>query len=157
MTDPARDAALVWALGTRGSLDDLEGLTEERAESLRGPVAKVLDLSREQRVAFAGREARRLSASRLRRGLEGIDPSWIVEALRGEEPHLVAVALVFADTGSPNGDQTFASKLRRCLVVGLEQVDQLWLVRCRDVLDRRIQALLPDLQRGAQIVHAFAG
>ena len=33
----------------------------------------------------------------------------------------------------------------------LEKVDKVWLVRCRDVLDRRIQDLLPDLQRGAQI------
>ena len=65
MIDPARDAALVWALGTRGRLEDLDGLSEERAESLRDAVTKVLDLGREQRVAFAGREVRRLSASRL--------------------------------------------------------------------------------------------
>ena len=154
MTDPARDAALIWALGTRGRLDDLEGLTAERADSLREAVTRVWDLGREQRVAFAGREVRRLSASRLRRGLEGIDPSWIVEALRGEEPHLVAVALVFLPTPVRRTvTKLLPRKVREAMPdrKALEQVDQLWLVRCRDVLDRRIQDLLPDLQRGAQI------
>jgi len=154
VTDPAHDAALVWALGTRGSVDHLEQLDPERADRLRQPLQKVLDLSREQRIAFAGREAQRLSASRLRRGLEGIDPSWIVEALRGEEPHLVAVALVFLPTPVRRTVTKLLPRKVREAMPGrkaLEKVDQVWLVRCRDVLDRRIQALLPDLQRGAQI------
>ncbi|MEE2836221.1 MAG: hypothetical protein VYB65_09410 [Myxococcota bacterium] len=154
MSDPARDAALVWAVGTRGGLGHLEGLPPERIEQLSEAVQKVLDLPREQRVAFAGREARRLSASRLRRGLEGIDPSWIVEALRGEEPHVVAAALVYLPTPVR---RTVVKLLPRKVREAMPDrkttasVEQLWLVRCRDVLDRRIQTLLPDLQRGAQI------
>ncbi len=154
MSDPARDAALTWALGTRGSIDQLDLLPAERADALRPGVEKVLGLSREQRIAFAGREARRLSASRLRRGLEGIDPSWIVESLRGEEPYLVAASLVFLPTPVRRTVvKLLPRKVRDAMPdrKALAEVDQLWLVRVRDVLDRRIQSLLPDLQRGAHI------
>ena len=135
VSDPARDAALVWAVGTRGGLNHLEGLPPERTEQLSEAVQKVLDLPREQRAAFAGREARRLSASRLRRGLEGIDPSWIVEALRGEEPHVVAAALVYLPTPVR---RTVVKLLPRKVREAMPDrkttasVEQLWLVRCRD-------------------------
>ncbi|MDE0881847.1 MAG: hypothetical protein OSB21_04580 [Myxococcota bacterium] len=154
MSDPARQAALTWALGTRGNLQMLDMLAPERAESLRLGVEKILELPREQRIAFAAREARRLAASRLRRGLEGIDPSWIVEALRGEEPYLVASTLVFLPTPVRRKViKMLPRKVREAMPdrKAMSGVDQIWLVRARDVLDRRIQALLPDLKSGGHI------
>jgi hypothetical protein len=154
LSDPARQAALTWALGTRGNLEMLDMLAPERAESLRLGVEKILELPREQRIAFAAREARRLAASRLRRGLEGIDPSWIVEALRGEEPYLVASTLVFLPTPVRRKViKMLPRKVREAMPdrKAMSGVDQIWLVRARDVLDRRIQALLPDLKSGGHI------
>jgi hypothetical protein len=154
VSDPARDAALIWALGTRGSIEHLDMLAPERAESLRKAVEKVFALPREQRIAFAGREARRLSSARLRRGLEGIDPSWIVEGLRGEQPYLVAATLMFLPTPVRRTVvKLLPRKVREAMPdrKDLGGVDQLWLVRARDLLDRRIQSLLPDLQSGAHV------
>ena len=154
MSDPARDAALNWLLGTRGQSDLINHLPEERQEALRPGLERIAELPREQRVAFAAREARRLSASRLRRGLEGIDPSWIVEALRGEAPHLVAAALVYMPTPVRRRVLELLPKKVREAMPGrheMASVDQVWLVRVRDILDRRIQKMLPALNAGAQL------
>ena len=153
-TDPAHDAALVWALGTQGSEALLEGLSEPRRSLIAQGVAKIRQMPRDQRIAFAGREARRLSSARLRRGLEGIDPSWLVDGLRGEDPYVVRAALSFLPTPVRRSvERRLPSKVRdampdRQTIAAMEKV---WLVRIRELLDRRLIELMPMLKKGTVV------
>tara|TARA_Y100001934_G_scaffold157668_1_gene188713 strand:+ start:1083 stop:2021 length:939 start_codon:yes stop_codon:yes gene_type:complete len=152
--DPAHDAALIWALGTQGDEALLEGLGEPRRSLIAEGVAKIRKMPREQRIAFAGREARRLSSARLRRGLEGIDPSWLVDGLRGEDPYIVGAALSFLPTPIRRSvERRLPTKVRDAMpdrqrIAGMEKV---WLVRIRELLDRRLIDLMPMLKRGTVV------
>ncbi|MAO83535.1 MAG: hypothetical protein CMH50_06580 [Myxococcales bacterium] len=152
--DPAHDAALIWALGTQGNEMLLEALAEPRRQLIAEGVAKIRKLPRDQRIAFAGREARRLSSARLRRGLEGIDPSWLVDGLRGEDPYVVRAALSFLPTPVRRSvERRLPSKVREAMpdrqTIG--RMDKVWLVRIRELLDRRLIELMPMLKKGTVV------
>jgi len=150
----ARDAALAWALASRDRADLLALLSSDRQEGVRPAVEKAGGLEREQRIAWSGREARRLSTARLRRGLEGVDPSWIVEGLRGESPRVVTAALAFLPTPvRRNVERHLPRKVRDALPdrKAMAGVDKMWLVRWRKLLDRRLLTLIPHLRSGATV------
>jgi hypothetical protein len=63
------------------------GRVQEKAQAL-------LAIPAEKRVPLMVRELRELFAARGRRGVERVDPSWIVHYLHGESPRVVATILV---------------------------------------------------------------
>ena len=154
MSTSARDAALAWAIASRDRADLLALLSRDRQEGIRPAVEKAGALEREQRIAWSAREARRLSSARLRRGLEGVDPSWMVEGLRGESPRVVAAALSFLPTPvRRNVERHLPRKVREALPSrkAMAGVDKMWLVRVRELLDRRMLTLIPHLRSGAAV------
>lgn len=60
---------------------------EDRAEALRGVAA-------EQRIAWMVRELKALLLQNGHRGLERVDPTWLVYKLRGERPRVVGILLL---------------------------------------------------------------
>jgi hypothetical protein len=129
-------------------------LTEARQVAVRADVEKASALPREQRIAWSAREARRLSSARLRRGLEGVDPSWIVEGLRGESPGVIAASLRFLPTPvRRNVERHLPRKVREALPdrKAMAEVDKVWLVRVRELLDRQVLELIPDLRAGVTV------
>jgi len=111
-------------------------------------------MPRDQRIAFAGREARRLSSARLRRGLEGIDPSWLVDGLRGENPYIVSAALSFLPTPVRRSvERRLPTKVRDAMPdrQQIAAIENVWLVRIRELLDRRLIELMPMLKSGTVV------
>src|SRR5512142_36282 len=70
------------------------GLAPERRTRLDAKAKALLAIPKEARVPFIVHEMKRLIDFQGLRGAERVDPSWLLHALKGETPRVVAAVLV---------------------------------------------------------------
>ena len=69
-------------------------LPDADAAALGEKVQGLEDIPREKRVALMIRELKQMMTFRAMKGLEGVEPSWLAAAFKGESPRVVAIALM---------------------------------------------------------------
>lgn len=92
-----QQSALLLAILTFGGKENMElfeMLPEELAETLKAKSQKLLDIPTDKRVPLMLRELKRYMQYRHTRGIEGVDASWLAAGFRGEQPRVVAAALM---------------------------------------------------------------
>lgn len=85
--------AVVFMHGGEDDLNLLELLPNEQEHSLRKAAEALLALSGEQRAAAVVQELRRGVEFPDLAGLDGVDPSWLVDELRSERPRTTGIVL----------------------------------------------------------------
>ncbi len=81
-------------LGGRDSLHLFDRLPADVAQRIREKADALLALDAEKRVNFMLKQMKRALSFKGLRGVERVDPSWILGAMRGESPRTVAAILV---------------------------------------------------------------
>ncbi|MBN1960615.1 MAG: hypothetical protein JW841_06690 [Deltaproteobacteria bacterium] len=112
-----RETMLLLTTLTVGSSEDVEifsGLPTESRQRLREKAQALSTIVAEKRVAFIVHEIKQALAFRGLRGVDKIDASWLLQALKGESPRMVATVLV----GLPN---PIVRSLLACLPPGIRQ------------------------------------
>ena len=92
-----KDQALLLTLLTYGGnqwQDLVTYLPEETLSLFEEKSAKLADIPLEKRVPLFIRELRQLVKFRPLKGLEAVDPSWLVAGFQGESPRTIAVTLM---------------------------------------------------------------
>lgn len=92
-----RQQALVLTLMTVGgqsARDLLRHLPDDDQAALGEKMEKLLAIPSEKRVPLIVRQLKQLMAFRQSRGLEGVEPSWLIAGFRGESPRTVAIVLM---------------------------------------------------------------
>lgn len=72
----------------------LDFLPEDDANALRQKVHTLNEIPKEKRVPLMVRQLRKLFQFRATKGLEGVEPSWLIAGFRGESPRTVAIVLM---------------------------------------------------------------
>jgi flagellar motor switch protein FliG len=96
-----RRASLLLTLMTHGGADALPALdflTDDEQGAIKEKAQALLQIPGDKRALFIAHEFKGLMAETSARGLEAVDPSWIVDALSMESPPVVAAILI----GLPN-------------------------------------------------------
>jgi flagellar motor switch protein FliG len=79
--------------GSRG--DELfEHLPDDVAQALLEKSKKLEEIPKEKRVPLMVRQLKQLMSFRALKGLEGVEPSWLVAGFKGESPRTVAIVLM---------------------------------------------------------------
>jgi hypothetical protein len=94
--DRRQQALLLTLLSLGGK--DLERLyaliPEEEANALREKAEKLQDIPEEKRVPLMLRQLKQMYSFQAAKGLEGVEPSWLLAGFRGESPRTVAIILM---------------------------------------------------------------
>ena len=93
---PPRLSMLLATIFTQGGPEDLhllEHLPDDDAFILQEKAEQLMQLDGERRAAVVVREMRRQIQFAGLVGLEAIDPSWLLAAIRGEQPHTIGIIL----------------------------------------------------------------
>jgi hypothetical protein len=72
----------------------LDFLPDDDANALRQKVYTLSEIPKEKRVPLMVRQLRQLIQFRATKGLEGVEPSWLIAGFRGESPRTVAIVLM---------------------------------------------------------------
>lgn len=72
----------------------LDYLPDDEARLLVGKAQMLEQIPKEKRVPLMVREIRQLLTARSVKGLEGVEPSWLIAGLRGESPRTIAIVLL---------------------------------------------------------------
>ena len=70
-------------------------LPDEDAHLIADKAARLEEIPREKRVPLMVRELRGLMSFRAVKGLDGVEPSWLAAAFKGESPRVIAAVLMF--------------------------------------------------------------
>jgi hypothetical protein len=93
-----RQQTLLLTLLSFGGASDISGylalLPEAEAALLKEKADKLSEIPREKRVPLLVHQLKQLMSFRGQKGLEGIDPSWLIAAFKGESPRSVAIVLL---------------------------------------------------------------
>lgn len=94
--DKQQQTLLLTALSFGGAeaLDLLDFLPEPTAAALRDKAAKLDEIPKEKRIPLMVRQLRQLISFRATKGLEGVEPSWLIAGFKGESPRTVAIVLL---------------------------------------------------------------
>lgn len=79
--------------GSRGE-ELLEHLPDDVGAALAEKAKKLDEIPKEKRVPLMVRELKQLMSFRALKGLEGVEPSWLVAGFKGESPRTVAIVLM---------------------------------------------------------------
>lgn len=79
--------------GSRGE-ELLEHLPDDVAAAMLEKAKKLDEIPKEKRVPLMVRELKQLMSFRALKGLEGVEPSWLVAGFKGESPRTVAIVLM---------------------------------------------------------------
>lgn len=69
-------------------------LPDEDQEPLREKAVKLQEIDKKKRVPLMIRQLKQLMSFRGQKGLEGVDPSWLIAGFKGESPRTVAIVLM---------------------------------------------------------------
>lgn len=92
-----RETMLLLTTLTVGGSEDtaiFAGLPNDSRTRLSEKAKALIAIPKERRVAFIVREMKQALAFKGLRGIEKVDASWLLQALKGENPHTVAAVLV---------------------------------------------------------------
>jgi flagellar motor switch protein FliG len=94
--DQRQQALLLTALtfGGKSGHEVLALLPDEDQAALSEKINALEEIPREKRVPLMLRQLRQLMSFRDRKGLEGVEPSWLIAGFRGEAPRTVAIVLM---------------------------------------------------------------
>ena len=81
-------------MGGADQLGIFERLPAEMAGRVQEKARALLAIPGDKRIPLMVRELKNVLATNGQRGIERIDPTWIVNALRGESPRVVAIVLM---------------------------------------------------------------
>ena len=70
-------------------------LPDKDAALIADKAARLEEIPREKRVPLMVRELRGLMSFRAVKGLDGVEPSWLAAAFKGESPRVIAAVLMF--------------------------------------------------------------
>lgn len=82
------------SLGGSGSEELFDLLPDDEAQALRAKAQVLLELPKEKRVPLMVRQLKQWLGFRGSRGLEGVEPSWLIAGFKGESPRTVAIVLM---------------------------------------------------------------
>jgi len=81
-----------------GSSGEAEGLLpllpDHEAQLLRDKIEKLSEIPKEKRVPLMVHHLKQLMGFRSMKGLDGVEPSWLIAGFRGESPRTVAIVLM---------------------------------------------------------------
>jgi hypothetical protein len=92
-----RQVSLLLTLLTNGGSQELQlldMLDDPAVDTMREKAALIAQIPSEKRALFIAHELKKLIGEFSARGIEAIDPSWLVEALVNEEPRVIAAILI---------------------------------------------------------------
>ncbi|MCP4501117.1 MAG: hypothetical protein GY822_14250 [Deltaproteobacteria bacterium] len=92
-----RDQALLFSSILFGGKDPeafFNFLPDEQGQMLLQKYERLLEVPKEQRIPLIARQLKQLKSFRGTKGLEGIDPSWLLAGFKGESPRTVAIVLM---------------------------------------------------------------
>lgn len=92
-----REAMLLLTTLTVGTRDDttlFRYMSEEAASRLQQKAEALFAIPSEKRVPFMVHEIKQALAYKGLRGVERVDPSWIIHKLKGESPRVIAAILI---------------------------------------------------------------
>lgn len=92
-----RESMLLLTTLTVGGSDQVElfdHLPTDVAGRLREKAQALLDIEKSKRVPFMVKEMKQALSFKGLRGVEKVDPSWLLQAMRGEAPRTVAAILI---------------------------------------------------------------
>ena len=94
--DQRQQALLLTTLsfGGAGATELFTLLPDEDQQALGEKVGALEEIPRDKRVPLMLRQLRQLMSFRDRKGLEGVEPSWLIAGFRGESPRVVAIVLM---------------------------------------------------------------
>ncbi len=98
-----RNTMLLATIFTQGGQEDLpllELLGDDDAFLIQDRAEALLELEADHRVAAVVREMRRLIQFAGLAGLEQIDPSWLLQAVKGEQPLTIGIILAQLSSGA---------------------------------------------------------
>lgn len=72
----------------------LEFLPDDEMGPLREKIQTLNEIPKEKRIPLMVRQLRQLLQFRATKGLEGVEPSWLIAGFRGESPRTVAIVLM---------------------------------------------------------------
>lgn len=84
--------ALSFGGSSAGELFDL--LPDDDREALLDKARKLEEIPKEKRIPLMVRQLRQLLSFRASKGLEGVEPSWLLAGFKGESPRTVAIVLM---------------------------------------------------------------
>lgn len=70
-------------------------LPDDDGRAIAAKAATLEDIPREKRVPLMVRELRGLMSFRAVKGLDGVEPSWLAAAFKGESPRVIAAVLMY--------------------------------------------------------------
>lgn len=82
------------SFGGSQSKELLSLLPDDEAHALAAKAAKLEEIPKEKRVPLMVRELKQTMTFRAVKGLEGVEPSWLSAAFKGESPRIVAIVLM---------------------------------------------------------------
>ncbi len=98
-----RQAMLLATIFTQGGDEDvsiLDLLPDDDAYVLQEKAQQLIEIDGEKRASLVVREIRRQVQFAGLVGLEAIDPSWLLEAVKGEQPHTIGLILAQLSAGA---------------------------------------------------------
>ena len=81
-------------MGGSQEIDLFDHLPEESRARIKEKAATLLEIPTDKRVPFMVQQIRQAMSFRGLRGVEKIDPSWLMQGLKGESARVVATVLV---------------------------------------------------------------
>lgn len=82
------------SFGGSSGIELLSLLPDGEAEALRDKAQKLEEIPKEKRIPLMVRQLRQMMSFRTSKGLEGVEPSWLIAGFRGESPRTVAIVLL---------------------------------------------------------------
>jgi flagellar motor switch protein FliG len=82
------------SFGGSSAVQLLDFLPDEDAGALREKAGTLDEIPKEKRIPLMVRQLRQLMSFRTSKGLEGVEPSWLIAGFRGESPRTVAIVLM---------------------------------------------------------------
>ena len=82
------------SFGGQDAQELLAHVPDDEAVLIREKAEKLIEIPKEKRVPLMLRQLKQLMAFRGKKGLDGVDPSWLLAGFRGESPRTVAIVLM---------------------------------------------------------------
>jgi flagellar motor switch protein FliG len=82
------------SFGGSNSVELLALLPDDEANALREKAQKLEEIPKDKRIPLMVRQLRQMMSFRMAKGLEGVEPSWLIAGFRGESPRTVAIVLL---------------------------------------------------------------
>src|SRR5688572_9632479 len=145
-----REAMLLLTTLTVGGSNEtgiFRHLPGDAGQRLDGKAKELLGIAKEKRVPFMVQQIKQAMSFKGLRGVEKVDPSWILQGMRGESPRVVAAILI---SMAPNTVRSVLKRLPPGIRKNLPPKDELKkvpveLVRAiRQIFESRFHAM-PEL------------